>query len=367
MDQKLLKTIGLVEEANSIAIELQKGMSFSIKLRVNQSQAVREATEEDFVAEKEIYIKVDYNQSGTPNGMWHYDTKFINRLYTMRELYNDYVAAGRDLSVVRATTSGSGSTIMERQQDPFFDEAVDVSIGKALIYLEPLNYLMDIEERTSIYDFKGKSMGDLLVEVGLYADEGCTISLLDALKETPEELIDLKGQQIFVRVGVLRAQGLPHELSRNVFVSFKFWPIHQESISSTKYTKATINPELKFYHVFNVEISSQLVTHIEASALEIDVLGSGVDRSSSSSSDRQDTNGGSHGGSGGSGGKSGDQVVHQIKANERISELELELEKYKQRELILNNVMTNNPKAQKQAEKIFQKAGIDQSSVCSVC
>ena len=48
---------------------------------------------------------------------------------------------------------------MDKQDDPFFDEAVDVSIGKALIYLEPLNYLMDIEERTSIYDFKGKSMG----------------------------------------------------------------------------------------------------------------------------------------------------------------------------------------------------------------
>jgi hypothetical protein len=52
----------------------------------------------------------------------------------------------------------TGNSDLERQQDPFFDEAVDVSIGKALIYLEPLNYLMDIEERTSIYDFKGKSM-----------------------------------------------------------------------------------------------------------------------------------------------------------------------------------------------------------------
>ena len=49
MDQKLLKTIGLVEEANIIANELSKGMNFSIKLRVNQSQAVREATEDDFM------------------------------------------------------------------------------------------------------------------------------------------------------------------------------------------------------------------------------------------------------------------------------------------------------------------------------
>ena len=86
-------------------------MNCSIKLRVNQSQAVREATEEDFVAEKEIYIKVDYDTNGVPTGMWHYDTKFINRLYTMRELYNDYVAAGRDLTAI-----ATGSSAMERQQ-----------------------------------------------------------------------------------------------------------------------------------------------------------------------------------------------------------------------------------------------------------
>ena len=63
------------------------------------------------MAEKEIYIKVDYDTNGVPTGMWHYDTKFINRLYTMRELYNDYVAAGRDLTAI-----ATGSTAMERQQ-----------------------------------------------------------------------------------------------------------------------------------------------------------------------------------------------------------------------------------------------------------
>ena len=50
---------------------------------------------------------------------------------------------------------------------------MDITIGKALIYLEPLNYLMNIEERTSIYDFKGKSMGDAVVEVSLFADMAC--------------------------------------------------------------------------------------------------------------------------------------------------------------------------------------------------
>ena len=114
-------------------------------------------------------------------------------------------------------------------------------------------------------------IGDLLVEVSLYADEYCKIHLVDALKNnTPEELIELKDQHIFIKVGVLRAQGLPVELSKDVFVSFKFWPIDNEPIKSNKFQKMTINPELNFYHIFPVTINSDLVNHIEASALEID-------------------------------------------------------------------------------------------------
>ena len=68
----------------------------------------------------------------------------------MRELYQDYVDAGRNLSAIMGSLSV--------EENPFIDDATDQSIGKALIYLEPLMYLMDVEERTSIYDFKGKSM-----------------------------------------------------------------------------------------------------------------------------------------------------------------------------------------------------------------
>ena len=49
-------------------------MCFSIKLRVNQSQAVREATEDDFVAEK-VHIKVDYDKVNVPSAMWEYESK----------------------------------------------------------------------------------------------------------------------------------------------------------------------------------------------------------------------------------------------------------------------------------------------------
>ena len=152
----------------------------------------------------------------------------------MREIYNDWVASGRN--------DASISTL-SKDEDPFYDEGVDITIGKALIYLEPLNYLMNIEERTSIYDFKGKSMGDAVVEVGLFADTECTVSLDE--KYQVEELQELNGNKIVVRVRVLRVQGIPSELSRNVYVSFGFWSV-DNLVQSKPHDKVTINPELNF-------------------------------------------------------------------------------------------------------------------------
>ena len=94
------------------------------------------------------------------------------------------------------------------------------------------------------------------------------------------------------------------------------------------------------------------------------VLGSGVDRSgnnntNSSSEDEiriassmNDSN--------------TNNSVHQIKANERINALEHELNLYKEREIILQNLLSNDPKAQKSWCKVLKKNGVEESSVCTM-
>jgi hypothetical protein len=370
MDSRLLKTIGLVEEANSIAAELKRGMAFAIKLRVNQSQAVREATQDDFVAEKEIFIRVDYDRIGVPCGMWHYDDKFVNRLYSMREIYNDWVASGRDEG------GNASAAALPNEDDPFYDEGVDITIGKALIYLEPLNYLMNIEERTSIYDFKGKSMGDAVVEVSLFADMGCTLSL-DS-KYQVEELRELNGKTIVVRVRVVRVQGIPSELSRDVYVSFGFWSV-EELVRSEPHGKVTINPELDFAQAFEVTVSPEFIQHIENAALELDVIGSGVHGGGGGGGGDQvrgatGTEVGGEGGGGGSGhgrGGGGGGADGEGKAGamyeQKISELEKELAVYRSREAAVKDALQSaDDGSRKNAEALLQKAGVDSSSVCSL-
>ena len=97
---------------------------------------------------------------------------------------------------------------------------------------------------------------------------------------------------------------------------------------------------------------------------QIDVLGS-------------DSNGavdhrGDHRGEGKEEGKEegggGKTAQHQLKANERIQLLELEVERYKERERLMRQVLAREqPQVQQQAAQLFQKAGIEQSSVCSIC
>ena len=89
---------------------------------------------------------------------------------------------------------------------------------------------------------------------------------------------------------------------------------------------------------------------------QIDVLGS-------------DSNGAvDHRGEGKEEGGGGKTAQHQLKANERIQLLELEVERYKERERLMRQVLAREqPQVQQQAAQLFQKAGIEQSSVCSIC
>jgi hypothetical protein len=149
-----------------------------------------------------------------------------------------------------------------------------------------------------------------------------------------------------------------------VFVSFGFWPIDSDPIHSDKFHKVTINPELNFNHVFHVTITANLIRHIEASALEIDVLGSGVSNGGSNSNETKEN----HSESTTNQGQSNENEHHHtVVANKRIRELEEELEKYKKRENMWNSMIDNNPNVQIEASNFFQKAGVDQSSVCTVC
>lgn len=93
----------------------------------------------------EICIKVDdIDRPNDPSLLWD-NEKFTNRLYLMRELYQDFMSIGYlEVSL---------------ENDPFYDPPEEQLIGRALIYLDPLSYLLEVEEATPIIDYKGQQKG----------------------------------------------------------------------------------------------------------------------------------------------------------------------------------------------------------------
>ena len=168
LDEKLLKTIPLVNEANAYSDELGVGIAFSVKLmsvpgRKPNTNANSGAGDDDAndqrahsLLETDVFIRVDgtvvsataaavkASQSSSQK-FWNYD-KFMDRLYNMREMFQTYIEHGRSLA--------GTDYITDIHSDPFYDEPEDHHIGRATAYLDPLMYAMFVDEWTPIIDYK---------------------------------------------------------------------------------------------------------------------------------------------------------------------------------------------------------------------
>ena len=76
----------------------------------------------------------------------------------MRDMYNAFTDVyDRELEQL--------ANAFAPENDPFWDPPEAQMIGKALIYMDSLSFLLEIEEGTPIIDFKGKQQGELVCEV----------------------------------------------------------------------------------------------------------------------------------------------------------------------------------------------------------
>ena len=135
------------------------------------------------VLDTEVFIRVaSTDDAGVPARFWAHD-KFTDRLYMMREMYQLFVENGRSLECVYGrggliasryvphTPSpsplcvGSGSPYLDNDNNPFVDPPEDALVGRATVYLDPIMYLMPVDEWIPIIDYKGTHDGELHVRL----------------------------------------------------------------------------------------------------------------------------------------------------------------------------------------------------------
>ena len=266
LDEKLLKTIPLVNEANAIADELNKEQMFEVKLMPNMHKeaVLSEFDDEDEAAKEamdtEVYVRVHTKGSDAPPNLWHYD-KFMNRLYIMREMYQQSQASGGE---------SSGYT---GNADPFFDPPEAQVIGKATIYLNALVYNLPIEEATPIIDYKGKEEGELLVKVVPHLSPKMPETEDEEEDDIPEEISELIGKKLHITVCVQSARGLPADRSNFVTAMYKFF-LEADQDSTQPCDKKTTIPTFNFRKTYSLVVTEELVKYVTHDAVEFEVWGS---------------------------------------------------------------------------------------------
>ena len=93
----------------------------------------------------EVCVKMKNLENGT-EFIWPKE-KFLNRLYLMKEMYNNYEEEEEDWDV-------------PEDNDPFKEDVnTEVNIGSVQVFLQPIAYMVEMKEQLEITDLKGNKIG----------------------------------------------------------------------------------------------------------------------------------------------------------------------------------------------------------------
>ncbi|KAF1795756.1 Kinesin-like protein [Phytophthora cactorum] len=169
-DDLLLQSIPLVNEANSIADELQKQTLFTLRLITSGPTLVAltgkcETLEDEELAISnrigaELKVEVNFQESGTFRSvMWDIE-QFHANVYVMREMYQTFIEHNRLPAYVETWKGTYGDDC-----DPFYDPPKPQLIGKSFVFLRNLVFGCKINETTSIFNHTGGNSGCLKLEL----------------------------------------------------------------------------------------------------------------------------------------------------------------------------------------------------------
>eukprot|EP01006_Ploeotia_vitrea_P051054 TRINITY_DN67520_c7_g1_i1.p1 TRINITY_DN67520_c7_g1~~TRINITY_DN67520_c7_g1_i1.p1 ORF type:complete len:1113 (-),score=711.82 TRINITY_DN67520_c7_g1_i1:1833-5003(-) len=275
LEETLMQTIPMINEANDICGELKQNLRFTIKLMAKKTGDI-----DGFVEHTEVYVKVvdtseDQQADGVVEVFWNHE-QFAEKLFRMREIYNDFLEYDE-------------ISIPEGEDNPFElrDDGPQL-IGQVQLLLEPIYYLFPIKQKTPILNYKGETRGQLDVELlpvppsdgsdddggggkndgigKLGSDDDEVMFLEDSIEELKDGVIELQ-------LRIKSAMGLPPQFSSNVFCQYKFFLDDTEQ-KTVAQDVVSINPEIGYERTILIEaITNDLIEYLREKVLTIEVWG----------------------------------------------------------------------------------------------
>ncbi|KAG3115074.1 Kinesin-related protein 1 [Phytophthora idaei] len=291
-DDLLLQSIPLVNEANSIADELQKQTLFTLRLITSGPTLVAltgkcETLEDEELAISngigaELKVEVNFQESGTFRSvMWDIE-QFHANVYVMREMYQTFIEHNRLPAYVETWKGTYGDDC-----DPFYDPPKPQLIGKSFVFLRNLVFSCKINETTSIFNHTGGNSGCLKCEITptilSHEWQACQHRLVETCPEDIETLVlptltSFIGSNLRINIFVESLRGIPGKLCKNAYVSFKWSANAQgheepEEHKSEPTSSPSVDPQLDFNVVIEQVVTLELVEFLQNSPLELRVYG----------------------------------------------------------------------------------------------
>lgn len=216
LNKDLLEVLPGIELANGISEELNKNVRFEIMLispqftgKMNHLNASSENNHQN--ERTEVFVKV-YDLMNNLEFEWPKE-KFLNRLYVMKEMYNE-------LQNYEQHNEGSEKNAWEmpKDKDPFYEDInQEQLIGTSQLYLQPLAFMVELNEQLEILDYRGNEIGFLNIELNPCDEKGREYSELDDnFVDSPFELV---GKPLYFKLKIHGCRGL----SSRFTVSFRLY------------------------------------------------------------------------------------------------------------------------------------------------
>ncbi|XP_067130664.1 kinesin-like protein KIF28 isoform X2 [Centruroides vittatus] len=248
LNKDLLEVLPGVEEANAISEELDKRVKFEILLIAPQLLG-------KLTGRTEVYVKMR-NLETSQEFEWPKE-KFLNRLYVMKEMYQNY-------------EMGEEEWDLPPERDPFLeDPETDVRIGNVQVYLQPLAYLVELKEQLEIIDYKGSEVGMMNVEIVPCSPEGLEYTENDDMFiDNPLELIERDLHFIFKIHG---CRGLPTRFT-DIHCRYRVYLDKEDTV--TEVISDTSNPDFNHKKLFSFHpVTPQMIDYIQDGYITVQVWG----------------------------------------------------------------------------------------------
>ncbi|GFS78922.1 kinesin-like protein KIF28P [Nephila pilipes] len=254
LNKDLIEVLPGVEEANAISEELDKKVKFEIMLLSPQWLGKTSG-------KTEVYVKMRNLETGV-EFTWPKD-KFLNRMYVMKEMYQNY-EAGEEWDV-------------DEDRDPFIEDLdTEVQIGNVQVFLQPLAYMVELKEQLEIVDYKGTEVGIMNIEVIPCTPQGKEYTEHDDMfVDNPNELI---GKDLHFMVNLLGCRGLPSRFN-DITCRYKVYLDTEDNV--TEVISDTSNPDFNHKKIFSFRrVTQSLVEYLKEGYIMIQVWGKQTTRKS---------------------------------------------------------------------------------------